>query len=243
MVKGEWQGGQLVFGRRRRSPPKMFSAPVSAWPSITCTHCVLRRPAAGRTLRRGATAVTDPTTALPPHEESDHANRIRPGLGAPAQPSLGRPGRADKDDKPVEKVRQALDQPISIQIEKQTLTAAVDALSKKTKIPIVLDNLAIQQQLGFTPDQSNILVQLDLKDVKTRTALRTILAPYNLSFAVIGDTIVVTTEDAAAVRQMRQRVSVDLSKVELAAALRRSAGTQPQTWSSTRGRKRKRRRR
>ena len=65
--------------------------------------------------------------------------------------------------------------------------------------------------------------------MKTHTALRTILAPYNLSFAVIGDAVVVTTEDAATVRQMRQHVRVDLSKVELGAALPRSARTPPRT--------------
>ncbi len=132
------------------------------------------------------------------------------------------PAATDKDDKPsVENVRQALDQPITVKIDKQTLAAAVETLRQKTKIHIVLDNLTIQQQLGFAPDQSPIQVQVDLKDVKARTALRNVLAPYNLSFVVLGDTVVVTTEDMAAVRQMRQRVSVDLNKVGLGEALRR----------------------
>ena len=114
------------------------------------------------------------------------------------------PAATDKDDKPsVENMRQALDQPITVKIDKQTLAAAVETLRQKTKIHIVLDNLTIQQQLGFAPDQSPIQVQVDLKDVKARTALRNVLAPYNLSFVVLGDTVVVTTEDMAAVRQMR----------------------------------------
>ncbi len=141
---------------------------------------------------------------------------LLPGLlcAAPAAPDKDAPAGA------VEKVRQALDQPVTLQIDKQTLAAAVEALRQKMKINIVLDNLTIQQQLGFAPDQSPAQVQVDLKDVKARTVLRNILAPYNLSFAIIGDTVVVTTEDMAAMRQMRQRVSVNLSKVELTAALR-----------------------
>ena len=87
----------------------------------------------------------------------------------------------------------------------------------------MLDGLTIQQQLGFTPDQPPTPVDVDLKDMKVRTALRAILAQYGLSYAPIGDTVVVTTEDVAMVRQMRQRVNVDLIKVELARALRQLA--------------------
>ncbi len=96
-------------------------------------------------------------------------------------------------------------------------------LHAKSNVNFVLDGLTIQQQLGFTPDMPPTPVDVDLKDVKVRTALRTILAPYGLSYAPIGDTVVVTTEDVAMVRQMRQRVNVDLNRVELARALRQLA--------------------
>src|SRR5206468_617092 len=39
----------------------------------------------------------------------------------------------------------------------------------------------------------------------------------------IGDTVIVTTEDMAMLRQVRQRVNLDLTKVELAAALKQLA--------------------
>src|SRR5262249_2023277 len=71
-------------------------------------------------------------------------------------------------------------------------------------------------------------VNLKLTGVKTRTALRTLLAQYNLGFAVLGDTVVVTTEDLALQRQMRQRVTVDADKVTMAQALKqlsRDTGT------------------
>jgi hypothetical protein len=128
-------------------------------------------------------------------------------------------GKDDRAVSPAEKLRADLDRPISLKIDKQSLTAAIDALREKSKINIVLDSLTIQQ-IGIAPDQPPVPVQVDLKEVKVRAALKAILAPYGLSYAPLGDTIVVTTEDAAMVRQMRQRVSVDLSKVDLAGALR-----------------------
>ncbi len=130
----------------------------------------------------------------------------------------------EKDDNPVslvEKVRKDLDAPITIMIAKQPLSTAIDALRDKTKLNLVLDGLTIQQQLGFSPDQPPTPVTVDLKDVKARAALRAVLATYGLSYAVLGDTVFVTTEDAAVQRQMRQPVSVDVDKADLAAALKR----------------------
>ena len=132
------------------------------------------------------------------------------------------PATPEKDDKavsPVEKLRKDLDKPVTLKIDKQPLPAALDKLREKTNLNIVLDAATIQQQFGVTPDQL-APVDADLKDMKARAALRAILAPYNLTYAPIGDALVVTTEDAAMYRQLRQRISVDMSKVELGAALR-----------------------
>ena len=59
--------------------------------------------------------------------------------------------------------------------------------------------------------------------MKARTALRTLLDPYNLTFVAVGDEVVVATEDGAAALRMGQRVSVHLDKVEFAAALKQIA--------------------
>jgi hypothetical protein len=133
---------------------------------------------------------------------------------APAAPDK------DKAATPAEKARQALNGPISIKIERQPLSAAIDMLREKTKVNFVLDTLTIQQNFGWLPDQSPTAVDVDLKDVKLKSALRTILSPYSLSYAVVGDTVIITTEDMAVARQMRQRVNVDLEKMEFAQALR-----------------------
>jgi hypothetical protein len=130
------------------------------------------------------------------------------------------PAAPEKAVNPVDKLHTALDGTVTLKIERQPLNVAVDMLREKSKINFVLDSLTIQQTLGFTPDQPPSPVDVDLKDVKVRTALRAILSPYGLSFASIGDTVVVTTEDMAMLRQMRQRVNLDLNKVEFAAALK-----------------------
>jgi hypothetical protein len=140
---------------------------------------------------------------------------------APATPTA--PDKDEKSLSPVEKLHNDLDKNITIKIEKQPLSIAVEMLRDKSKINIVLDSLTIQQQLGFLPEQSPTPVELDLKDAKIRTVLRAIVAPYGLSYAPVGDSVVITTEDMAMLRQMRQRVSVDLSKVEFTAALKQLA--------------------
>src|SRR5262249_24150410 len=67
------------------------------------------------------------------------------------------------------------------------------------------------------------LVNIDLEGVPARVALRRVLEGYGLTFAIVGDTVVVSTEEGVAVRQMRQHVSVNFEKVELAAALKQLA--------------------
>jgi hypothetical protein len=127
----------------------------------------------------------------------------------------------DKATSPAEKLRQTLDAPLTIHIDKQPLAAALDMLKEKGKVNLVVDALAIQQQFGWAPDQSPSPVDVNLKDVKLKSALRTILEPYGLAYAAVGDTVIVTTEESAAARQLQQRVSLNLDKVELAQALKR----------------------
>jgi uncharacterized protein YneF (UPF0154 family) len=129
-----------------------------------------------------------------------------------------------KDDKtaaaPAEKIRKELDQVITMDIENQSLNLAIEQLKEQTKINFILDKVVITQ-MGMDPEQ--IKVDLKLKGVKVRSALRTLLNPYNLSYAIVEDTVVISSEEGAAQRQLRQRVSIDLDKVELAKGLKQLA--------------------
>jgi type II secretory pathway component HofQ len=75
--------------------------------------------------------------------------------------------------------------------------------------------------MGLDPEQTPVSVKL--KDVKVRSALRTILTPYNLSYAILGDTVLITSDELAMFRQMRQRVNIDFDKMEFTAALKQLA--------------------
>jgi hypothetical protein len=76
-------------------------------------------------------------------------------------------------------------------------------------------------QMGIDADQTPVTVRL--KEVKVRTALRSVLSSHNLSFAILGDTVLISSDEMAMARQMRQRVTIDLKQIELARALKQMA--------------------
>ncbi len=131
------------------------------------------------------------------------------------------PGPADKRaETPAERVRKALEEVVDVSIDNQPLDAAFVQLGQETKLNFVIDRVTIQNTVG---DLNQIPVSLKLSGVKVKTALRTILGGNNLGYAVIGDTVLITTEDMATVRQMRQRVSVDVERQPVERALRQLA--------------------
>jgi hypothetical protein len=146
------------------------------------------------------------------------------GLVLPA--ALAAPAGTPPETKPhadsaAERVRHALDQVAeTVEIIDQPLELAIAQVHEQTKVNFVLDKLTIQQ-MGVDP--SSAAVNLRLQNVKWKTALRTMLGQYNLNFAIVGETVIITSEDQAMVRQMRQRVSVDLDRVQMANALKQLA--------------------
>ncbi len=144
-----------------------------------------------------------------------------PLLSAAAAPVPSAPD-ADAAVNPAEKVRQGLDRVVSIRFDRQMMPEALAELGDKAKLHIVLDGPAAQQ-FGIAPGQLQVPVQADLNGVKARTALRTLLDPYNLTFVTVGGEVVVATQDGAVGRQMSQRVSVHLDKIDCAAALKQIA--------------------
>lgn len=140
-------------------------------------------------------------------------------------PALGSTAPAPDDAKarslsPADKTRRELERTINLDVDQQPLALAVAQVHELTKINFVLDRVTLAQS-GIDPDQ--LTVTLKLKDVKARSALRSLLTPYNLNFAILGDTVLVSTDEVAMLRQVRQRVSIDLEKMELSKALRQLA--------------------
>jgi hypothetical protein len=139
-----------------------------------------------------------------------------PAPAAPGTPATD----TKKSDSPAEKLRKALDQTTDVTIEGQSLEASINQLAEQAKVNVVIDRWTIQN-MGIDPNGAVVTVKL--QNVKIRTALRTMLNQYNLSYVPIGDSIVVTTEDMAVHRQMRQRVSVEVDKEQLGNALKKLA--------------------
>jgi ribosomal protein L25 (general stress protein Ctc) len=120
-----------------------------------------------------------------------------------------------------EMVRKALDQTINnLEIDNQPFHLAIDQLREETKINFVLDRTSIAVagiEIETTP------VKVKLQKVKLRRGLQTILNQYGLSYVIIGESVLVTTEEMAIYRQLRQRVNIDLERVQLSTALKQLA--------------------
>jgi hypothetical protein len=137
---------------------------------------------------------------------------------SPGRLAAAAPDAKETPASPAEKIKKLLDQTTSLEITEQPLNLALNQIREQTKINFVIDRFTIQQ-MGMDPEQ--LPVSAKLKDVKVRSALRSVLSPYNLGYAIIGDTVLVSTDDMVMLRQMKQRVSIDLDKVDLAAALKK----------------------
>jgi hypothetical protein len=90
-------------------------------------------------------------------------------------------------------------------------------LKEQTKVNIVVDNFTLTQN-GI--DVNSAVVNVKQQGIKGRAALKAILSQYHLSYAIIGDNVIVTTEDMALHRQLRQKVNIDFDKVAFDTAIK-----------------------
>ena len=147
---------------------------------------------------------------------------------APAAPVPSAQDTKKAGETPAERVRRALDQNIAnLEIENQQLNLALEQLHEETKITFVLDRATIAQMMGIDVD-NGAPVRAKMQNIKARTALRNILNQYSLAYAIVGDSVLITSEEMAVYRQLKQRVSVDLDRVPVEKALKglaRETGT------------------
>jgi predicted transcriptional regulator len=141
-------------------------------------------------------------------------------LTAPLSAADPAPRGKDKAVSPGERIRTIFDQKITIDVTEQPLALALNQLREQTKINFVLDRFTLQQ-MGMDPE--GMPVNVKLKDEKVSEALKKIVKPYNLSHAIIGDTVFISTNAMTMDRQLRQHVTVDVDKVEVATALKQLA--------------------
>src|SRR5262249_16215003 len=97
------------------------------------------------------------------------------------------------------------------------LQLAIAQLKEQTKVNFVLDR-QFASMMGIDVDNTPVTHKAFKK--KLRAHVRALLAPYNLSFGIVGDTVLISTEDAIVYRQLHKRVNADFEKVPLSAALK-----------------------
>jgi len=125
-----------------------------------------------------------------------------------------------RSESPAERIRKVLDSRTDLEYASVNLPAVLAQLSEAQGVNYILDKLVIQQ-IGAEPN--DLMVDVKLKDVKVRSGLRTMLGQFNLTYVVVGESIIVTTEEVAIYKQLKQRVNVEYDVVPLNDALKHLA--------------------
>lgn len=136
---------------------------------------------------------------------------VSPSIAAPL------PKDKPKGESGPEYIRKMLDAKVNLEFSGIALPSVLAQLSEDNRINLVLDENAVRMT---SIEPADIMINCKLKDVKLRAGLRTMLDQYNLTVAIVGDTVLVTTEEQAICKQLKQRVGVDLDNVPLNKALK-----------------------
>ena len=119
---------------------------------------------------------------------------------------------------PGDRIRKKLEQVISFDYSGQSLRDAIAHVQDRTQLPIVIDPIALQQ-VGVVDGGPQ---QIEVKNArsKVRQVLQGFLQSYGLTYVILEDNILITTEDNAVSRQMGQRFPIDVKDVPASKALR-----------------------
>src|SRR5262245_23604744 len=131
-----------------------------------------------------------------------------------------------KSQSPAEKIRAALELKRTLEVADQPLDKAMELLSKQTGVAFEADQEALGTQLLLRPlPGSGVAMTFSLKSagVTVKEALERGLAPYSLTYVIVGDKVVVTSPDRVVHLSMRQRVSLQLEDVGFDKALKNLA--------------------
>ena len=138
---------------------------------------------------------------------------LSPLLAAPGLKTDAKPEAANSP----EAIRKALDTPNNFEFKEQNLGAILNTISEQYKIQIALDRSTVQM-MGMAVEEMN--VDLNMKNTKLKTALRALVGQYNLTYVISDGHLVITTEEAAVHRQLKQRIEVNYDNVPLQTAVK-----------------------
>lgn len=125
----------------------------------------------------------------------------------PAKKKKDDPAPVKREDSP-EAIRRILDKTVDVAAG-MNFAETLAKLGDAHRINIVLDRVATQQ-MGFDP--SEMTNDYDGKGVKLRSALKAMCGHWQLSFAVVGDGVVVSTEEMIVYRQLKQKIAIEVSE-------------------------------
>jgi hypothetical protein len=127
---------------------------------------------------------------------------------------------AQNEERPLpgDRIRKRLDQVIAFDYSGQSFRDAIDHVQDRTQMPITIDPIALQQ-VGVVDGAP---MQIELKNVrnKVRQALQGFLHSHGLTYVVLEDNLLITTEENAIARQLMQRFPIDIKDVPATKALR-----------------------
>lgn len=126
---------------------------------------------------------------------------------------------------PAEKIRQTLDRVIALDYQGNSITEALNHIKSNSppQLNLIVDQLALAQ-MGLN-DGGGIPLNIEVKNTrgKLRTALAKLLNSHNLTYVILEDSLLITTEENAVNRQMRQRLPIDVTEMTAAKAFREIA--------------------
>src|ERR1051325_6779910 len=134
---------------------------------------------------------------------------------------------------PTEKLRAGLDKVITIDYSGPSLIDALNQIRDKSGLPITVDQMLLMQMQvqigingqGFNPGDPQMQFQVKATGEKTSKVLHRLLNAHQLTYVLFEDSVMITMEEIAAMRQYRQRVSVDVTDVPLKKAVGELAKT------------------
>jgi hypothetical protein len=151
-------------------------------------------------------------------------------LAAPRQPAA----EDRQAETPAEMVRKALGHPHDLEINDQPIDAAVNLLREQTGINFVLDQAALPAQaLAVLPHGAvagqlggsylHLRLSIHATGRPVRDVLSAALQDHDFTYAVVGDTVYITTPERALERQLRQRICLAVHGEPLGDVLHRLA--------------------
>lgn len=121
-----------------------------------------------------------------------------------------------------DRLRQGLEKTITVDFNGQSLTEVINHVRDRTGLPISIDEQGLLA-MGMDPGGNDGLGQpfrVKATNEKAGQVLRKFLNNYRLCYVIFEESILITSEDMAVLRQMRQRVSVNLEDVPAKKAIR-----------------------